>query len=379
MKTTRRHLLELTSLPTASGREDRVIQWVTRWAARRPAVQLKRDRFGNILLKLASARSRQPIIFAAHMDHPAFVVTAVGSQTVGAEFRGGVSDAYFQGAPVLLHHARSKPQPGRITALHPAQPPAQDKNVVVQFETKVNAAPGDVITWDIPPARIDGDRLYAPACDDLAGVAAALAAFDELLARPRARTSVQPPKASAASLPDVRVLLTRAEEVGFVGALAACRSGLIPKQGRIIALENSKSFAPDSPIGGGPIVRVGDKTSTFDPHLTYQLSTIAAQLQQSDPTFHYQRRLMPGGTCEASAYQAMGYAATCLCLPLGRYHNMNELTQRIDAETISLADYDGLVRLLVHATRALTHPALAPSFRNRLDELFEKRRALLAN
>ena len=112
------------------------------------------------------------------------------------------------------------------------------------------------------------------------------------------------------------MLLTRGEEVGFLGAIGACKAGTIPRAGRIIALENSKSFA-ESPIGSGPIVRVGDRTSTFDPDLTYRIGRIAADITAADSTFRWQRKLMPGGTCEASAYQAYGYTATCLCLPLG--------------------------------------------------------------
>lgn len=363
-----RYLLELTSLPTAAGCEDRVIAWVERWAKRRRQVQLRRDRFGNVLLKHREARSKRPIVLAAHMDHPAFVVTAWDGSEVEAAFRGGVHPSYFQNGRVLLHHPGTEPVPGRITAVQPedAQQRNQDRDrhVMVRFDGPVVAAPGDVLTWDLPPARIEGGRLYAPACDDLAGVAAAIAAFEEWLAKRRGRG-------------DVRVLLTRAEEVGFVGALAACRSRIIPRDASIIALENSKSYS-ESPIGGGPIVRVGDRTSTFDPDLTYRISRIAQSLADDDAAYRWQRKLMPGGTCEASAYQAMGYTATCLCLPLGNYHNMNEATGRIDSETISLADFDGLIRLLAETARRLGEPAQSPPLRRRLDELFERRRGLLS-
>ena len=62
-------------------------------------------------------------------------------------------------------------------------------------------------------------------------------------------------------------MLTRAEEIGFIGTLGACRDATIPKEARLITLENSRSFA-DSPVGGGPIVRVGDRLSVFSPTLT---------------------------------------------------------------------------------------------------------------
>ena len=43
--------------------------------------------------------------------------------------------------------------------------------------------------------------------------------------------------------------------------------------------------------------------------------------QKDDPTFRFQRKLMPGGACEATAFATHGFESTCLCLPLGNYHN----------------------------------------------------------
>ncbi len=362
-------LLELTSLPTAAGRERSVIQWVQRWAKQRPSVQLRRDRFGNLLLKRrgmagrGSGGSQRPIYFTAHMDHPAFVVTKqLDRHTVEADFRGGVADHYFLQSPVWLHRDGKKPQRGKVTALHGATKKRPDKRAVVRFSQAVNAEAGDVMTWGVGRPRIKGGRLHAPACDDLAGVAAALSAFDAL----------------GRSASSVRVLLTRAEEVGFVGAIGACASGVIPKKAIVVALECSKSDPNQSPLGAGSIVRVGDRTSTFDPRLTYRLGRVAQEIASNDKAFRWQRCLMPGGTCEATAYQAYGYTAACLCLPLGNYHNMNEATGRIAAETISLDDYHHLVRLLVRVGQALGHDTGAHALRDSLDGLFNHRRSLLA-
>ncbi|MFA9478996.1 M20/M25/M40 family metallo-hydrolase [Phycisphaerales bacterium AB-hyl4] len=364
-RTHERYLTELTSLPTAAGRESRVIAWIEAWAMRHAAtVKLRRDRFGNLLLMRASGpRSDRPIIFAAHMDHPAFVVDAASDgRDASAEFRGGVHANYFKGTAVTLHRHDEPPRPGRVAILHQGDD-ARDKRATIRFDEPTVVEPGDVITWAIAPAKVVGDRLHAPACDDLAGVAAAIAAFEQLLKQ--------------TSVGDVRVLLTRAEEVGFIGAMAACRSRIMPKRSRIVALENSKSF-DDSPIADGPIVRVGDRTSTFDPDLTYRVGKLAEQLASDDKQFKWQRKLMPGGTCEASAYQSLGYIATCVCLPLGNYHNMNERTGKIDAEVISLADYHALVRLLIAVGSQLDDPSRSPTLRRRLDALFDERRAILA-
>jgi endoglucanase len=192
-----------------------------------------------------------------------------------------------------------------------------------------------------------------------------------------AKTGGKPPT-------DVRLLLTRAEEVGFAGAIAACGSGLIPHDALLINLENSKSDPTDSPIGGGPIVRVGDRQSTFDPDATYRLGRLAQHLAdqpspQGQTPFAFQRKLMPGGICEASAFVAWGYRAGALCLPLGNYHNMDETTGRIAAEHIALADFDRLVTLLTALARpgAWEDPQIAGGLRQRLEGLFDRRRALL--
>ncbi len=384
----RQWLIELTSLPTAAGCEDRVIAWIENWVKARKDCGLSRDRCGNLVIQSATAGAAAktpPIYFTAHLDHPAFVVKEiVNDRELVADFRGGVDAAYFMNAKVTLRRQSGKSEApgtpgtsGRITALTPPTPGRTlDKSVGVRFAKAHHAATGDVLTWQLKATTIRGDRVKAPACDDLAGVAAALAAFDAIHSKPR-----RPRRASAAApapapAPDVRLLLTRCEEVGFIGAIGACKAKTMPRHALVIALENSKSFA-ESPIGAGPIVRVGDRTSTFDPDLTYRIGMVAQALAKEDNTFNWQRKLMPGGTCEASAYQTYGHTATCLCLPLGNYHNMNETTRRIDHEIISLKDYENLIRLLIAIGERLHDPALAPPLKPRLEQLFASRAALL--
>lgn len=363
--------MELTNLPTAAGREDRVIAWIERWANRRKQVELSRDTFGNLMIKRAGVDSEtsgaRPIVFTAHLDHPAFVVTGCDGKRVTAEFRGGVRDDYFVGSKVRHYLGNSSCKaspPGTIRELRLAEGRGF-KTVTVEFKRAVEALPGDVMTWDVGPSQVKGGHLHAPACDDLAAAAAMFAAFGELL-----KIRSKPP--------DVRLLCTRAEEVGFIGALAACRSGIIPRGARLIALENSKSFA-ESPLGGGPIVRVGDRTSTFDPQLTYDVGLVAQALAAEDATFNWQRKLMAGGTCEASAYQALGHTATCVCLPLGNYHNMNEDRQTVEREFIHLDDFHGLVQLLIALGRTLDNPATAIPLTARLDQLFRDHGSLLTS
>ena len=355
-----RMLTELTGLPTAAGREGHVIDYIKRWCRRQRGLRLRADGHGNLIIKRTGVNSRRPIVLAAHMDHPAFVVTRVEGSHVHALFRGGVHTSYFLHSRVVVE---PRGVGGTIVDVVEGED-GRNQRVRVEMDAPADAAPGAIMRWDLPRPRIEDDRLHAPACDDLAGVAAALQALGELAAEDGLAA-------------DVRVLLTRAEEVGFIGAMAACRSGLLPRAARVVALENSKAF-DDSPLAAGPILRVGDKTATFDPDLTYRLGQVAEELaRHNDAAFTYQRKLMPGGTCEASAYQAYGYRAACLCLPLGNYHNMNEAAGRIDSETISVGDYRALVAWLVAVARRLDAAGDTLSLRTRLDDLFARRAAIL--
>lgn len=379
-------LCDLTQLPTAAGREGRVIRWVEAWARQRPDVLLRRDGAGNIELRLAGSEAlAPPIYFTAHMDHPAFVVDEVlADGRVALEFRGGVMADYFHDARVRLHPASGPPVGARLVAsvaspkaLHLAQPDAPASGLAV----------GDVATWELPEARIEDGLIHTHACDDLAALAAALAALDRLR-RTRA--------AGAAERHDVRVLLTRAEEIGFVGAIAACRDGTMPPGSRVLALENSRAF-PESPVGGGPIVRVGDRLSVFSPTLSAAVAQraeeafggpatpTAAQKASAGAARSWQRKLMAGGACEATVFCDYGYEATCLCLPLGNYHNMADLAAvqagtnttpaRVGPEFVSIADFDGLVDLLVACGERL--PA-APGARSLIDRLWSQKQGVLS-
>ena len=73
------------------------------------------------------------------------------------------------------------------------------------------------------------------------------------------------------------------------------------------------------------------------------MSTAAAK------DFRWQRKLMDGGTCEGTAFQAYGYRVGALCVPLLNYHNMGE-NGRIAAEAVSLSDLTNLVRWMLFWT-----------------------------
>ncbi len=345
--------MALTGLPTAAGCEDRVIEWVTEWVGQRRTLGLRRDGAGNLVITVRRApESAKPIFITAHLDHPAFVVRrCLDERTVELEFRGGVHDPYFNDAVIEIFDGAGMRHRAAVTRLDPHARPF--KRVVASLRKPSPVAPGDVARWALrgrgAKPTIAAGHLYAPACDDLAGVAAALCTLDVLRTR--------------SSGARVGVLLTRAEEIGFLGAIAACKRRTVPRRARLICLENSRSY-PESPIDAGPILRVGDKLSVFSPALTNRLSLLLTEYQRDNPRFKAQRKLMPGGTCEASTFSAYGYESTCLCLPMGNYHNMLDIDgvlagarpARTGPEYISMADFHGLIELLVHFARRLDSP-----------------------
>lgn len=374
-------LLEITSIPTAAGKEHRVIDWITRWVADRPDLNLTTDPAGNLVIsRLATGHSPlAPLFITAHLDHPAFVIERfIGPATVQLSFRGGVNNPYFNKAPIVLYTKGDKPVRATVTSTEAREPWRECIAELASPRDAEQLAVGDIGRWDVGEPRIEGDTIYTHACDDLSAVAAALCVMDELRKVPGTE--------------HVHILFTRAEEVGFIGAIAACKHKTMPENARVLALENSRSFPNDSPIGAGPIVRVGDRISTFSPTLTAACAKLSDELvkqrEKSDHPFKYQRKLMAGGACEASCYSAYGYDSTCLCLPLGNYHNMADLEKtsandpeaianaRCGPEYVSLSDYHNLIALLISAATNLT---TAEPLINRMEKLYADRAHVLTS
>ena len=153
-------LLEVTAIPTATGCEDRVVAWVERWAKRR-GVTVERDVWGNLMLRRPGVRrTPNPLVLAAHLDHPAFVVTGVEGGTIEAEFRGGVQDAYFEGTKVRLWRAGSRQGPGvpgRVTELRPADPAVPGQLQDRDADVCAGAQGGARGLCDVGPGRVGGE------------------------------------------------------------------------------------------------------------------------------------------------------------------------------------------------------------------------------
>jgi endoglucanase len=326
-------LRHIVSRPTAPFHEQAVAEAICGFLKELPHVSVRADKHGNLIAtyeRTSSQGSPAPVrhAFAAHMDHPGWV--RVDGQALGPAF----------------HFPREK---------HPMQflggvPEAYLANPRIRGY-------GRFAMWDLPEFRLHEDLIHARACDDLIGCAVIVAMFMEL----------EESGTEGACLG----LFTRAEEVGFIGAMKLAASGNVPEDVTIVSLETSAE-RPPAKIGAGPILRVGDKSSIFDSAATATLSQIAA-----DSHIPVQRCLMPGGTCEATAYQLYGFRSAALCVALGNYHNCGPENE-IAAEYVSFSDVQGLVRLCtrIAVSRAKKNQAVK-SLKKRLKNNAEKYRKLL--
>jgi endoglucanase len=358
-------LLEMLSLPTAPFVEGAVVAYIERFCGARRGLRLIRDRAGNILVHLrrGSQRVARPVCLTAHLDHPGFIAEKmVGARKLRAIWRGGVRPEYFVGSAVRFH-AEGRWIRGTVRSItqRSEERVKRVKGATIEVTAPVPAgAPG---MWALPGAAIRGRRLWSRACDDLAGAAAMVCCLEEMTRR---RLNGE-----------AYFLFTRAEEVGFVGAVAAAKNKTIPRRCVVVAVETSSEL-PSARIGQGPILRVGDKMTVFHPPATAHCAAVAADLAKADRKFAYQRKLMDGGTCESSAYCQLGYEATGLCVALGNYHNMDTTRKKLAPEYVDAHDMANLIKWFVELARGRRrYTGTEGDLRGRLHKLDRQYRTVL--
>jgi len=318
--------IALAACPTAPCHEGHVRACLLENLKDLPHVTTRLDEFGNLHARYEHAPAgREPFRLVAHMDHPGFVVLRRNGKDE-LHFAGGVEEKYFAGKGIVFYHEKSRQPLGR--AVVESISFSDDlKRVIIDRPIPSDAT---FAIWDLPPARCTKRLFLSPACDDLVQVATMLALLRRL--------------ALGQAKACVHALFTRAEEIGFAGALTALKSKTPLASLPILSLEASKArgFAR---VDGGPVVRVGDRLSIFDSRITHWLETAFRDLQARRPGTVYQRLLMGGGTCEASVFHRAGLPTGALCVALNNYHNMGPGAS-LRAESISLRDWQGLFDFL---------------------------------
>jgi putative aminopeptidase FrvX len=309
---------EILRQPTAPFHEGQVRTAILGLLQRCGRVAVRQDDFGNVIAHYRGTPPKGPEAaglpatrwaFGAHMDHPAWVTPPGGGER---RFLGGVPPEYLEA----------------------------NRMRVREFD--------GFAMWDLPAFELREERIYARACDDLIGCAAIVGMLVEL--------------AETNAPGECYGLFTRAEEVGFAGAMKLAQGEWLAGAGlTVISLETSSELPP-AKMGAGPIVRVGDRTSVFDPAVTAELLAAAERAGIT-----VQRCLMSGGTCEATAFQLYGVRAGALCVALGNYHNRGP-DLRIEQEFVSVADFVGLTALCVALARgSVTEGNAISRLRERLE------------
>lgn len=358
-------LFTLLSQPTAPFREHLVARCALELLERH-AIPHFCDPAGNVVIgcrstgeyrKLLRQQHREPArLFIAHMDHPGFHgLRWLSPRRLLATWHGGSPVKGLRGSPVWLADRTGNIGTGELVRSRLLASRHALSEVEIRVGPKFPAAYHATGLFGgfrfRSPVWQSGQLLHAQAADDLVGVFAILETALHVF-RNRRRAS-----------PPFLGLLTRGEEVGFVGAIAHFELGWLQEGKRAcvaISLETSRAL-PNARIGQGPVIRLGDRRTVFHAGYLQLLSSVA---ERALPEKH-QRRVMDGGTCEATAATAWGLPAIGISVPLGNYHN--EAFPRPDstgrrsgergrpaAEYVHLDDVDGLLTLC----RAMMQPEL---------------------
>lgn len=315
-------LTQLLSQPTAPFREHAVMTRVAS-VLKQASVPFFYDPLGNMIigctsgaeyLHLVRRKIAEPLkIFIAHTDHPGFHgVRWLSATRLKIKWHGGSPTQHLTGSRVWLATSSGLWGEGRLDRVRLLK----SKQAIATAEVSMAraAAPKPKANELFGGFKFrsavwrSGKKIYTKAADDLVGVFAIVSTALDFHKKNRGKHSWP-----------FLGLLTRAEEVGFVGAIGHFDlEWLAPAQRPIIcvSLETSRTL-PGALIGKGPVVRLGDRRTVFNPDYLKVLTDVA---EQSLPGKH-QRRIMDGGACEATAATAFGLPAIGISVPLGNYHN----------------------------------------------------------
>lgn len=351
----------LTSVPTAPFREAAVSKKVLEWIRENlgAAARVRRVR-GGFIVSYRGAGPGPALCLAAHLDHPAFDLLKVTRTGATARLRGGLPPHLLAGAAVEAFPKVPKDNGPLARGVIGPRPKKDGGAWTIRWnEPLKNGAKPDFAVLALPACEVKDGWLRSRSVDDLLGCAISLEAMRRL-AKARAKVNVT-------------VLLNRAEEVGFVGALDMIRSGALSPRDSYLSIESSREL-PGSQPGKGPTIRLGDKATAFDPNLTALLDDAGETLRRRGGKV--QRLRLTGGTCEATAYLAFGYEAGGVAVPLVNYHN-GWGADAVAPEMVRLTDVEGGVRLLVEASKLFGARTLRGTLRARLEKRHDgEKRAL---
>lgn len=355
-------LFTILSQPTAPFREDLVADTAVR-ALNRFDIPYFFDPVGNIVIGVTSAqeyrrlladRDAEPVrVLAAHMDHPGFHgVKMLPNHRLLVKWFGGSPVKHLSSARVWLANTSGNIGYGKLFApkLHKSKRYLQTAEIKLESAAQLRHIKASDTFGGFAfrkPVWQQGKRLYTKAADDLVGV---FAIIETAISAFRGKQKTAPPFIG---------LLTRGEEVGFVGAIAHFELEWLTKARRpyvFVSLEASRTL-PGAILGKGPVVRLGDRRTVYDSSYLKILVDLAQRVLPGN----HQQRIMDGGACEAAAATIWNLPAIGITLPLANYHNQGfeggpdcAKPDGPAPESVHMDDIDGLLKLC----RALVKPGL---------------------
>lgn len=330
--------LDLSNIPTTSFYENLVSDFI-KSKLKEYDLSFSEDKWGNIEV-LLSGETEKEIVYISHMDHPGFeIVDKIADNLYKAKTLGGLPKLCDQENTKVKIISGNDHYEGKLI---PLDNPNSDKFrfvnsdkwlnkefVLVQIEGKELDYPLPVV-FDLPSPIIHENEIITPVADDLAGCSLILETL-RTLKNIKMKYSI-------------RAIFSRAEEVGLLGARLIAKSNRISKKSIIVSIETSSEL-PGAISGSGPIIRTGDRATTFDNSGEIILLSAVKELIREDSDFKFQRQLMDLGGCEATAFSAFDYKVTGISLPLINWHNANEQGS-VEPERISITDYQNALNIM---------------------------------
>lgn len=381
-------LKEILSTPSAPYREGQMVSLISR-VLKEGGVPYFYDPSGNIVVGVSSAsqyrallakKSSEPVrIFMAHLDHPGFHgIKWKTPRKLEVKWFGGSPTRRLNGSKVWLSSGAGPVEYGTFQNVVFAKKVKNIHNlsidkagVVFKNDQKVKATDFFGGFAFRKPVWQTGQLIYTKAADDLVGVFTIVSTALDLW------------KTKLKNRPPFLGILTRAEEVGLIGAIGHFQLGWLQAAKRnfiVVSIETSRALA-GAVIGKGPVVRLGDRSTVFDPDALRVFREVANTVL---PGAH-QVKLMDGGTCEASGAMAYGFACVGISVPLGNYHNQS-IEGGPDSRGLSGPAPEFVHRTDIQGVLALCHGLLLPGLswanpwqkmHQKFDTYFRKARKLL--
>jgi len=331
--------LELSNIPTTSFHEELIADFIKSELTKNK-IEFIEDKWGNIEALLQGETNKE-IVYISHMDHPGFEITEkIDTKLFKAKTLGGLPKLCdFENTKIKTISLKNEIRGNLI--LNDKENNSDEfrfsnsdrwlnkEFVLIELENEDIEFPCPVV-FDLPVPRVHKDEIITPVADDLAGCSLILEAL-KILKNKNMKYSI-------------RAIFSRAEEVGLLGARLIAKSGRISKDSIIVSVETSSEL-PGAISGSGPIIRTGDRASTFDNTGEIILLSSVRELLKEDKNFKYQRQLMNLGGCEATAFSAFGYKVTGISLPLINWHNATQ-SGGVEPERISITDYQNALNIM---------------------------------